>query len=452
MQFIRTEGAALYIARASLRNCLVLLLAILCFSISAQANHLAHMKRFTDRAEVPADLRELLISEMTNSTIESNLIRNAFPERLLPADFRSYRMHGVPDGKGLVIQEFVEAVILQFLETKIGGEICAFLETDKELAYFFGIRDETVPLAKAKCSKKFASEVIPKNINHRSSRIFDVRREWIFAIHGGSILSRPLDSWTNAANATVLFFTWEELTYVNILKRIIHEIAVFFDMKFLTDIQWARYNGRFQGYKPISVTELENGDRLHRFDPAKAPRALSDEEAAVRFFKQGDDRVLNLCVGLTAISQNYIAYGAQVGRALEVEIQAINDLIEIGYPLQLPSELAEYSILSADERLELLTETMIPIIDNISVFVLFAHSPQEMNLCPSFNAFDFRTYLEVISGMEAEVQPNVVPRMPLADFVLLPDLGRNNIRTNNGPRPNFAGGIRKGGRGGRGGG
>lgn len=381
----------------------------------------------------PIQLLNLLSKSQENATNLRLTARGMFPVQLLPRYFNIFGNIFTPNNKE-ILQDYIEMVITDVLSTPTGGQICTLLDNDRELVYYLGIRPTSVDRIKSACGLPFGSTALPPR--HGRAKAIQAVRQWSVIIHEDPQFNL-IDSYTNAANHTVLVFRPEELTYEGFLKRISHEIAIFFDEKFLIDLTWVHTYGR--GYR----TDTDH-----------------DDDDLVRFFAMGSQERLEPCHVLPAMSNNYISFGALSARGLQFEVSVFQDLRQMGIELRMPPEHREFLQLTPKQRLAGFTQISIPIVERIPGIFRMVGLPEGQTLCfPKIHAlteigsgsFDYETYLRMIETWEVEVQGEI-SRQPLTQFMLTPKFGRDNIRINNGPRPGLGRGTRIGGGGRDGGG
>lgn len=297
---------------------------------------------------------------------------------------------------------FYEA-LNDILRTRKGKEICAILQNEEEFSTLLGLRGKFLQEAVRICAST------PRILSQRRQRAATIPRNWFIVLTDEN---RSIDSWTNSANFSFLILPKRLLGREEIIYRVAHELAVFFDDQHRSDSLWL----------------------------------LNEQRARdLRFVANG--QMLEPCDVLPKINQLTFSQATLTARALHWEIQVLQDLPE-KYPLK-PIHLdwlnSNYDCSERIRDLLAVTEKIAPMMSTQDAILASlqgsSHCREDLenfgSPMPPPNIKD----LEKIVVARRETPPT-----PLLCYLLEPKIGRESGGLSNGPRPNISSGTRGAGR------
>lgn len=297
---------------------------------------------------------------------------------------------------------FYEA-LNDILRSRKGKEICAILQNEEEFTTLLGLRGKFLQEAVQICAST------PRIPSQRKQRAATIPRHWFIVLTDEK---SSIDSWTNSANFSFLILPKRLLNREEVIYRVAHELAVFFDDQHRSDSLW-----------------LLNEQRTRD----------------LRFIANG--KMLEPCDVLPKINQLTFSQATLTARALHWEIQVLKDLPE-KYPLK-PIHLdwldSNYGCSERVRDLLAVTEKIAPMMSTQDAILA---SLQGSSLCredlenfgrplPPPNTNDLEKILVARKG---------TPPTPLLCYLLEPKIGRESGGLSNGPRPNISSGTRGAGR------
>lgn len=382
---------------------------------------------FAEPRELPSQAQELFKSEPRQNPVELALLRSIFADSLLPSQMHFFARYFAPVGQGLGFQSLIEHIILDILNTPTGSELCRVVQDDFDIEEYFGFDSRGTRAFREVCGEKFGS----LNYNPAAhelaimGRAIRSKRNWVVMVYRTENLPATenvmIDSWTSANNVSALVLERGEISYEALALRIAHELAIFFDRRFRTDIVWA------------------NRQKLS-------------------FAKEEDGQQVDACNALPSMNRQNIAAAAQTARALNFERAVFGEMVGAGLLTAVPTELARFGELAAKEQIEFLLPYADTIARQFQPLDLLAHGMQGFSLCLN----ETMPILDVV--IRAGLRPGSIlvldaphiehldsltvasgaggSRQPLLDYMTTPEFGRDNMRLNSGPRPNLGRGIR----------